>query len=154
AVELHQVAVPGRHAADQVVLHAWLIGLGRPQGGVEAVGAAQDDAVQQVADRGGAVGTDAGEVALDDVALAAVIHFDASAVEAHAVTGAAGGAADGVVVAAGNLDAEEAVALGRTGSRWAGPVADRAGAGGIDAGEVAFDEVVGSRGGQGADDMD
>ena len=85
AVELDEVAVAGRRAADEVEGHARLVGLRRAEGSAEAVGTAQDDAVQQVARRGDAVGADAGEVALDDVALAAVVDLDAGAVEADDV---------------------------------------------------------------------
>src|SRR5205085_4454836 len=81
--------------------------------GAEAVGAAQDDAVQQVARRGDAVGADAGEVALDDVLLPAVVHLDAGAGEADHVARPGRGAADGVEVTAADLDAEQVVALRR-----------------------------------------
>src|SRR5262249_51731261 len=141
-----------------VVGHRRLVGLARAERGRQGAAAAQDDAVQDVADHGHAVGADAGEVALDDVALAAVIDLDAGAVEADHVAGASGGAADGVAVAAGDRDAEQEVAGGGAGQRSAGADGDRAGAGRVDADEVALDDVAGGGpghvGGQGADDVD
>src|SRR5262249_27615696 len=152
---LDQVARPGHRAADEVERHARLVGLGRPQRGAEAVGAAQDDAVQQVGGRGGAIGADAGEVALDDVALAAVVDLDAGAIEADHVADPGDRAADGVVVAAGDLDAEQVVALGRA-RRWSrlGAVAHAAHAVGGDTDEVTLNEIVRGRRGQRADDVD
>src|SRR5207248_5085255 len=96
AVERDGVAGPGRGATDDVEGYSRLVGLRRAERGGEAVGAAQDDAVQQVARRGDAVRADAGEVALNDVLLSAVIHLDAGAVEADHVAGPGRGAADGV----------------------------------------------------------
>src|SRR5262249_29826661 len=112
-IELDQVAGPGHRATDQVERHARFVGLGRPQRRAEAVGAAQDDAVQQIAYRGDAVDADAGDVALDDVALTAVVRLDAGAVKADDIASPGHRAADGVAVAAGDLDAEQVVALGR-----------------------------------------
>src|SRR5262249_38524093 len=134
--------------------HARLVGLGRAQRSAEAVGAAQDDAVQQVAHRGGAIGADAGEVALDDVALAAVVDLDAGAVEADDVAGPGHRAADGVVVAAGDLDAEQVVALGLAGGGgWLGAVAHAALAVGGDTDEVVLNDVPRGWRGQRADDV-
>src|SRR5262249_27808164 len=127
AVELDQVARPGHRAADQVEGDARLVGLRGAEGDAEAVGAAEHDAVQQVAARGDAVGAAAGEVALDDVLLAAVVYLDAGAVEADDVAGPGHGPADGVGVAARDLDAEEVVALRRARGRGRlGAVADAA----------------------------
>src|SRR5262249_46381480 len=100
-------------------------------------------------------GADAGEVALDDVLLAAVVYLDAGAVEADDVAGPGHGPADGVGVAARDLDAEEVVALRRARGRGRlGAVADAALAVGGDADEVVLDQVARRRRGQRADDVD
>src|SRR5205814_2828331 len=70
------------------------------------------------------------------------------------VTGPGHRAADGVVVAAGNLDAEEVVALGSARGRGRlGPVAHAALAVGGDADEVVLDKVPRRRRGERPDDV-
>src|SRR4051794_35969890 len=111
--------------------------------------------MQEVAGRRDAVGADAGEVALDDVLLAAVVDFDAGAVEPDDVARPGEVAADDVVVAAGDLDAEEVVALcGAESGGGLGAVADGADAVGGDADEVALDGIAARRVGEAADDVD
>src|SRR6185437_14320507 len=109
AVELDEIAGAGGGTADGVERHARLIGLGGAQGRGESAGTAQDDAMQKVADRCDAIGADAGEVALDDVLLSAVIDFNACTVQPDDVARPGGGAADGVEIAAGNFDAEQVI---------------------------------------------
>src|SRR5581483_4533569 len=107
---------------DEVVLGARLVGLARAQGWGGRVVAAHDDAVVLVTDRGGAVGAEADEIALHDVALGAVVQGDAVEVGADDV------GADAGVAGAVELDAEASV-----------PQAGDAGD--VDADEVAGDDV-------------
>src|SRR5262249_38853562 len=158
AVELDQVTqaaeVGVRVEADDGAGHGRLVRLAGAQRRRQVVVAAEHDAVQVVADRGDAVGADAGEVALDDVVLAAVIDLDAGGVEADDVGGRGGGAADRVGVAAGDLDAEDEVAGGSAGGAADGLDAHRASAGRVDADEVALDQVAGGGRHGAADDVD
>src|SRR5262245_35970220 len=111
--------------------------------------------MQQVGGGGYTVGADTDVVALNGVLLSAVIKLDTVAVEANYVPRPGDGAADGVKVAAGDLDAEEVVALGRArGGGNFGAIADAALAIGPHADEVALDGVAGRGRGQRANDMD
>ena len=154
AIELDQVAGTHGGATDEVVLHTRFVWLPRTQWRRQTTVAAQDDAVQVVADGGDAVGADAGEVALDDVALATVIDLDAGAVEADDVAGAGHRTADRVVVAARDLDAEKEVTGGRAGDWTTGLDPHRARAGRVGADVVVFDQVGRRRGDQGAVHLD
>src|SRR5207244_1382593 len=103
-VEGDGIAVPGAETADQVVAYARLVRLSRTKGWRKAIIAAQGNAVQLVADLGGAVHADADKVALHDVVLGTVVELDAVAIAAHDV------AANAVVVAARNLDPKRLIA--------------------------------------------
>src|SRR5262245_12322260 len=111
--------------------------------------------MQQVGGCSDAVGADSCKVALNDVLLRAVIKFDAIAVEANHITRPGDGAADRIVVAAADLDAEEIVAFRCAwGGRNFGAIADAAYAVGAHTDEVALDGVARRRSGQRTNDMD
>src|SRR5262249_12385606 len=75
-------------------------------------------------------------------------------VEADHVTRPGGGAADRVGVAAGDLDAEDEVARGGAGGAADRLGAHRARASGVDADEVALDQVAGGGGACASDHVD
>src|SRR5262249_26237592 len=108
------VAGPGRRAADRVV-----------------AGADDLDAIKQVAQRGTAGDVGADVIPLDLHPRGAVVDQDGAqpAVAADDVAGAGGAAADRIAGTAGDFDARQLVP-------------QRSGAGGIEADEVALDQVA------------